>query len=170
MPTTIKTGTRPTKRQLEELDRLLEEPTGKDLLEDEAVFRARGRGFRVVRVPERWWVEEGMRQTSPAITFDFSPNGEFRTNDKRAVDYLQSLDSYRREFWLLGDEVDAVPSSEPVIAKIMALAIELDDDGIAELERQEQESYERADVLIACAQARRQVQGLLSAQKAVNAA
>jgi hypothetical protein len=165
----VKMGTKPTQYEIERMEALLEPPKGDDLLDEDVVFRSKGRGFRVVHIGQRRWSEMGMQQVSAGITYEFSPGGDvedpqagaFRTRDRRAVEYLRSLDSYGRDFYEVGNEPGRVPSSESTIEKIMSLALELDDAGLEELQETEQEGYQRQDVLVAVSKAREKVQGML---------
>jgi hypothetical protein len=136
----------------------------------EHLFRARGKEFRVVRVHRRQWTEDGMRMTSEGVSYDFSPTGDFRTTDPGAIAYLKSLDSFNRDFWLVGEEPGAAPSSEVIDKQIMSALARLDDEALVALEHEESEQHKREDVLRRIRQAREQVQGVLSEAAAEGAA
>lgn len=154
------TATRPTARVLDRIEELNGEPEGDDLLEAEAIYRSKGANFSAVRIGRRRWMDQGEQQVSGRVVYDFAPNGEFRTRDKRAVEYLEKLPTLNLEFWRVGAEPGALPSSDAVLERITDLTIELDDKGLEEIQLEEQTTHQRPDVLKQVEIARRKVQGI----------
>lgn len=154
------TATRPTERVLDRIEELNGDPEGKDLLEHEVIFRSKGSEFSAVRIGRRRWMDQGEQQVSGRVVYSFSPNGEFRTRDKRAVDYLRALPTFNSEFWEVGSEPGALPSSDAALERISDLMMELDDEGLEVIQREEQATHQRPDVLKQVEIARRKVQGV----------
>lgn len=153
-------ATKPTARTLDRIELLTSPPEGDDLLAEEVIFRSKGANFKAIRIGQRRWKEDGETQVSGRVAYEFGPNGEFRTRDARAVTYLEKLDSFNLEFWRVGSEPGAPPSSDQIIERIMELALEFDDAGLEEIETAEQSTHQRGDVLKTVAAARRKVQGV----------
>jgi hypothetical protein len=163
-------ATRPTSATLDRIERLNAEPEGDELLDVEVVYRSKGTNFAAVRIGRRRWMEQGEQQVTGRVAYEFAPSGEFRTRDRRIVDYLESLPTFNLEFWRVGAEPGRPPSTELVDEQIMAAVATLNDDVLSELEVQERNVHKREQVLARILTARRSVQGTLATAEVDEAA
>lgn len=133
--------------------------------EGEVIFRSKGRGFRAIRIPRnRWFAPNGEAQTTPGETYEFEPNGEFRTDDPVAIAHLRGLQSFNREFWEVGKEPGRIPSSESRLEEVAEAGVTLNLERLDELEELERATHKREDVLIAIRATKRKVGQLRSAE------
>lgn len=125
--------------------------------QEEVVFRARGRNFRVVMQPA---YDEptnfGIRRHA-GYTIEFGSEAEYRTGDPEEIEYLRRLPTLNREFWEVGAEPFGVPDPEPVIDRIMTATIELDGAALESIENEERAGYQREAVMTAVRRARARV-------------
>lgn len=125
------------------------------------MFRARGTHFKAVLKPSRRKLGEFGSEFTAGEYADFQPNGTFETDDPGVLERLRGLPTYGVEFFEVGNEPGALPSSEPVVMAIMEAATELDDARLAQIEAEEQGGYARPEVLSQVRLARASVQRLI---------
>lgn len=146
------------------MDTTIEKPR---VEQEEVHFRSKGVNFRAVIKPSRRKTTEFGMETIPGTAADFAPTGDYRTSDPEVVEYLRALPTFNVEFWEVGHEPGQAPSIEPVIDRIAAAIIELDDAALSQLDGEERSSFNRPEVLAMISSARRRVQGALSASETV---
>lgn len=123
-------------------------------------FISKGKMFRAVRKPATRRITDFGVEPIAGIAYDFQPNGRFTTDDPDAIEYLESLPTFNREFWRLGSEPDRVPDPGPVLDEIMDAALELDATRLVEIAEAERQGPNREAVLRAAQSALRKVQGI----------
>lgn len=147
-----------------------EVPEGMEPLAVPVTFRSRGSNLCLVRLSRhRVTMPNGEVQTSPGIHYDFSPNGEFTTDNPDAVAWIRGRQTFNTEFFEVGAEPDRIPSSDAVLESVVRAAMDRDLHTLEELEAMEQAGYARTDVLAAVRGARRQVEMQLAEQEPVEA-
>lgn len=130
------------------------------------VFISKGAMFKAVRKPRyRTVMPTGEQYFTTGITYDFAPNGIFETVDPAAVAWLKKRPGMNVEYW----EQESPPHTEPdpatLMDRIIDMALELDDAGLAALEADEKASWKRPVVLAAIKRARRRIQGFQEQQE-----
>jgi hypothetical protein len=133
---------------------------GDDPLDEPVLFRSRGKEFRLNVVPRRRFTgPTGEQYFTNGVSLDFSPDGVYSTRNRRNVEILRSRPGMNREYWEVGKEPHTAPDPQLVVEKIIDLTLQLDDEGLAQIEADERASHKRPAVLQAAAAARLKIQG-----------
>lgn len=133
---------------------------------DPVTFISKGPNFVLVhKSRHRSTSSNGEVNVTQGVSYDFAPSGSFTTDNPRAIEYLRGRPSFNVEYWELGNEPGAAPAPDLVIDAIMAAALELDDDALAEIERNELAGHGREVVLTQIRSARRRVQGVTAGRE-----
>lgn len=93
------------------------------------------------------------------ITAEFK-SGLFETDDPEVVALLRAHPGLNMTFVEVGAEPDRVPSSGPMIERVMKATAELDAVALEEILAEERQGYDRPDVIAACEAAIRRVHGI----------
>lgn len=96
---------------------------------------------------------------TPGVTAEFR-NGLYETTDPEIVAKLRAHPGMNMTFVEVGAEPDRVPSSGPMIERVMKATAELDAVSLEEILKEEQEGHARPDVIAACEAAIRRVHGI----------
>jgi hypothetical protein len=144
---------------MDEADHQLEAlPEPEDPLDHEKVYLAKGRNFTIIFKARRAlqdaegnsWMRAGQHVT-------FAPFGEFRTRDPRMVAFLEERDSFGREFWDAENIPGSVPDIGVALERVSQYAVDLNLDGLHEMEAEERAGLNRQELMRSIKAAQRQV-------------
>lgn len=93
------------------------------------------------------------------ITAEFKA-GLFETDNPEVVALLRAHPGMNMTFVEVGAEPDRVPSSGPMIERVMKATAELDAVALEEILAEERQGHDRPDVIAACEAAIRRVHGI----------
>lgn len=130
------------------------------------VFVSKGAMFHAVRKPRYRNVgPNGEQYFTTGITYDFAPNGRFETVDPKAAEWLRKRPGMNVEYWEETAPPHTAPDPGVLMERIIDMALELDDAGLAALQTDEEASHKRPIVLSAIKRARRRIQGFQEQQE-----
>jgi hypothetical protein len=152
---------------MKESKRMMEPmPEAEEPLPYDKVYVSRGKGFSAVYKARRAMSDvDGNVYMTPGQKADFAPFGEYRTRNPETAAWLESLDSFNREFWDAENVPGSVEDSGPMIERITGFAVDLNLPELDALEQKERAGLNRADVMKAIKSAQRQVEIALQKQQ-----
>ena len=135
-----------------------------DELEEPAVFRSKSSELNViVRGRRRRVGDDGEQTFTVGQSCSFAPNGEFRTRSRRIAEFLRRRPTYNSVFFEVGREPGRAPDPEIVLERIMECLLTLDDAGLEEIQRAEEQTHRRELVLSQVKAARTKIAAMAGA-------
>lgn len=121
-------------------------------------FRSRGRNFKVIRVSaHRNLVNDSWVPVTTGRYYDFAPNGDLKVLNSDVAAFLRSCPDFNQLFWELGNAPGADKELKPLLQKIARAAVSMDDETLAEIERQERRRTAPRSVVITTVLAAREM-------------
>src|SRR5262245_48048079 len=111
-------------------------------------FVSKRRELRLVDVPETIEIDsQGRQRRKPGVAYQFN-RGQFVTNDPKLIKWLRAHRLYNDGIDGFIETATPAPDPSETLAAISGAAVELDGDEIARILAEEQEGWERPEVLI----------------------
>lgn len=121
-------------------------------------FRSRGRNFKVIRVSaHRNLVNDSWVPVTTGRYYDFAPNGDLKVLNSDVAEFLRACPDFNQLFWELGNAPGADKELKPLLQKIARAAVSMDDETLAEIERQERRRTAPRSVVITTVLAAREM-------------
>jgi hypothetical protein len=135
-------------------------PASEEPLPFEKVYRSKGKNLTIIYNARRAMSDaEGNTWFKSGQHIMFAPYGEFRTDNPDVVAFLESRDSFNREFWDIENVPGGLPDPQVALERIVQLSIDLNLEGLNEMEVEERSGFNRREVMqqIKAAQTRLEV-------------